>query len=216
MAPQASSKSAPWDLTQFSQHLFHCSKHSAKSFVGIAISCPVVLSWISLTVWILFPFKGDLVLGKARSLRVPNLGCRGAESPGWFDVSLKNSAWDMVHERARCRDEAASHQLPVTAAFWIIWVVSAEECSSLTQNVMQICCSTRSVILNAMATQYTRSLNGIYRPYTVGSSIHACTFQSTLLGCQVTLMLHKWFLLQIMAGLFPDRPCTLCLGSSHI
>ena len=34
-------------------------------------------------------------------------------------------------------------------------MVSAEECSSLMQNVMQIRCSTHSVILNAMATQYT-------------------------------------------------------------
>ena len=35
---------APQALTQFSQHLFHRSKHSAKSFAGIAISCPVVFS----------------------------------------------------------------------------------------------------------------------------------------------------------------------------
>ena len=28
-------------------------------------------------VWDLFTFKGDLILGKARSWRVPNLGCRG-------------------------------------------------------------------------------------------------------------------------------------------
>ena len=33
-------------------------------------------------------------------------------------------------------------------AFWVIWIVSTEECSSLTQNLMQICCSTCSVILN--------------------------------------------------------------------
>ena len=34
--PQSPSKQAPWDLTQFSQHLFYCSKHSAKYFGGIA------------------------------------------------------------------------------------------------------------------------------------------------------------------------------------
>ena len=27
-----------------------------------------------------------LVLGKARSCRAPDLGCKGGESPGWFDV----------------------------------------------------------------------------------------------------------------------------------
>ena len=46
------------------------------------------------------PFQRWLVWGKARSHRAPNLGCRRAESPGWFDVSPKNSAWDMMHEWA--------------------------------------------------------------------------------------------------------------------
>ena len=59
-----------------------------------------------------------LVLGKARSHRAPNLGYRGAESPGWFDVSLKNSARDIMHEWVHCHDEAANHQLPITTAFW--------------------------------------------------------------------------------------------------
>ena len=36
-------------------------------------------------------------------------------------------------------------------AFWIIQIVSTKECSSLTQNLMQIRCSTHSVILNSMA-----------------------------------------------------------------
>ena len=36
--------------------------------------------------------KVILVLGKASSHRVPNLGSSGSESPGWFDVSPKNSA----------------------------------------------------------------------------------------------------------------------------
>ena len=37
-------------------------------------------------------------------------------------------------------------------ASWIIQIVSAEECSSLMQNLMQIWCCTCSVILNAIAT----------------------------------------------------------------
>ena len=109
-----------------------------------------------------------LVLGKGRSHRVPNLGCRGgwgrARSLGWFNVSPKNSAGDMMHEWAHCHDEASSHQLPIAAAFWIIRIVSTEEHSSLTQNLMQICCFTHLVILNATDTQYTCSLNGIYCP----------------------------------------------------
>ena len=31
-----------------------------------------------------------LLWGNTRSCRAPNLGCRGAESPGWFDVTTKN------------------------------------------------------------------------------------------------------------------------------
>ena len=54
---------------------------------------------------------------------------------------------------------------PIAVDFWIIPIVSAEECPSLTQNLMQIHCSTHSVILNANVTQYTCSLNGIYHPH---------------------------------------------------
>ena len=49
-------------------------------------------------------------------------------------------------------------------AFWIMWIVSAVGCSSLAQNLMQIHCSTHSAILNAMATEHTCSLNGVYHP----------------------------------------------------
>ena len=38
-----------------------------------------------------------------------------------------------MHEWACCHDKAANHQLPIAAAFWIIWIVSMEECSSLKQ-----------------------------------------------------------------------------------
>ena len=57
-----------------------------------------------------------LVLGKARCYRAPNLGCRGAESAGRFDVLPKNSG-DMMHEQACYRDEAANHQLPIAVVF---------------------------------------------------------------------------------------------------
>ena len=40
-------------------------------------------------------------------------------------------------------------------AFWIIRIVSVEECSSLMQNLIQIRCSTYSVVLNVTTTQYT-------------------------------------------------------------
>ena len=70
----------------------------------------------------------------------------------------KKTAQNVMHEQVYRRNEAANHQLPIAVTFWIIQIVSAEECSSLTQNLMQIHCSTCSVILNATATQYTYSM----------------------------------------------------------
>ena len=105
--------------------------------------------------------KVILVWGKVRSHKAPNLVCSGAESPAWFDVLRKISyiTWDVMHEQVHCYDDTANHQLPIAAAFWIIWI-----CSSLTQNWMQIHCSMGSVILNVMDTQYTCSLNNVYGP----------------------------------------------------
>ena len=60
-------------------------------------------------------------------------------------------------------------------AFWIIRIVSTEECSSLMQNLRQIRCCTHSVILNATATQYTCSLNRIYHPHWLVQWSHHCS-----------------------------------------
>ena len=131
------------------------SRHPGTSHSSpITINCPIIFSWISPMVWNLFPFKGDFSFGKSQKLQ-PNLGCRGAESSGWFDVSPKNSARDVMHEQARCCNEAANHQLPIAAAFWTIQIISMEEYSSLTQNLVQVRCSTCSAILNVVVTQYT-------------------------------------------------------------
>ena len=149
-----------------------------------------------------------LVLGKARSCRGLNLGCSGAESPGWFDVSAKNSAQDRMHERAHCCDEAANQQLSIAVAFWIIQIVSSEKCSSLMQNLMQIFCSTHSVILNAMAIQYTCSLNGIYLPHWLVWWSRHCScmcipVHSPWLLCYMDV-LQTVLVILTMAGLFPE------------
>ena len=161
-------------------------------------------------VWNLFPFKDILVLGKARNCRGPHKGCRGAESPGWFDVSPKKSARDVIHEPAHCPDEVASHQLPIAVAFWIIPIISMEECSSLTQNWMQICCSTRSVILNATATQYMCSLNSVYCPHwLVHWSFHCSDMcipvHSPWLPGYIDVM-QTILVILTTVGLFLDRP----------
>ena len=83
----------------------------------------------------LFLFKGDFSFGKSQSHGAANLGWRWADLPGRFDVRQK-TAWDVIHEQVCC-DEAANHQLLIAVAFWIIQIVSMEECSSLMQNLMQ-------------------------------------------------------------------------------
>ena len=116
-------------------------------------------------VWNLSLSKMILVLGKARSHRAPNLGCRETELPRSFHVFPKISAGDLMQEGAHCHDEAAN-QSPVAHSWglWIIQMVSTEDYLSLTQNLVQICCSTCSVTLNVTATKNTCSLNGVYHP----------------------------------------------------
>ena len=82
----------------------------------------------------------------------------------------------MIHEWVHCCDEAANHQLSIAVAFWIIWIVFLEKCLSLTQNLLQICCPTYSVILNGTVTQYTCSLNSVYRPHWLVQWCHHCSY----------------------------------------
>ena len=117
----------------------------------------------------------------------------------------------MMQEWVCCYDEAGIHQLPIAVDFWIIQIVSAEEYASLTQNLMQIRCSTLLVILNVMATQYPCSLNSIYCHHWLVQWSHHCSHMHIPVLCpwlpgyisvkQTTLVILT------MAGLFLDRPC---------
>ena len=116
-----------------------------------------------------------LVLGKARSCRVPSMGCRAAESPVWFDILPKKlcmrcDAWAGVVSWWNC-------QSPVAHSCNLLNypVVSAGECSSLMQNLLQIHCSTHSIILNATATQYTCAVNGVYHLHWLLQWSHHCS-----------------------------------------
>ena len=130
MMSQTPSKQAPWDLTQF----FQLPSAALLHF-------PEFHRWSEISSF----SKVILVLGKASSHRAPNMGYSWAESPGWFDVLPNKPAPDVMHERVHCCDETANHPLPIVATFWIIKIVFSER-SSLMQNLMQIRCSTCSVI----------------------------------------------------------------------
>ena len=118
---------------------------------------------------------------------------------------MRHDAWVGTH----CRDEAVNHQLPIAEAFWIILIVSVEECSSLVQNLVQIFCSTCLVILNVMATQYTCSLSGVYRPHRLVQwshhRSHMCIpVHFPWLPCYIDVM-QSVLVILTTAGLFQDR-----------
>ena len=116
-----------------------------------------------------------------------------------------------MHEQVHCCGEAASHQLPHSCGLLNHPNISTEECSSLTQNLMQIHCSTHSVILNLAATQYTCSLNGVYHPHWLVQWSHHCSHmripvRSPWLPSYIDV-LQTVLIILTMAGLFLDRPC---------
>ena len=84
-------------------------------------------------------------------------------------------------------------------AFWIIWIVPcSDECgSSLPQKSMQNHCSTQAFWMQWPHSTHAHSMVSATSTdeYSKVVIVHTCAFQSTLLHCQVTLILHKLFLL---------------------
>ena len=142
-----------------------------------------------------------LVLGKAGSLRVP---------PGWFDVLPKNSAQGVMHEWACFHDKAANHHLPIAMAFWIIWIISPEECSSLMQNLLQIHCSARYCFNCHSHTVHMLTQWHLWPPLTSAvKSSYSCMCiptHSLWLPGYIDVVYSVLIILK-MAWLFLDRPC---------
>ena len=168
-----------------------------------------MFSWISSMVWNFFSFKGDFSFVKSQKSQAPKLGCRGAESPGWFDVLPKNctthDAWVGALSWWSCQSPVAHscNLLNHPNSF-------VEEYSSLRQNLMQIRCSSSSVILNVTATQYTCSLNGVYHPHWLVQWSCHCSHKHipvlspwlpSYIGVVQTIVV-----ILTMVGLFPGRP----------
>ena len=87
----------------------------------------------------IYSFTGDFSLGKSQKSQGTKSGLWGGLSHLGDLMFCQKTLNETMHEWACFRD-----QLPIAVAFWIIRMVSAEECSSLTRNLMQICCSTHS------------------------------------------------------------------------
>ena len=129
----------PWYNLAASRRRPYCA--SVKSLSRGASQSAVRRCWLSLcTVWLshsqisLFS-TAILALGKTQSRREPNLGCRGADRPGWCNVLSPPK------KKEACR----------RAVKWA-------------GVLMQIRWSARSVFVNAKVTQYTSSVNGVSLP----------------------------------------------------
>ena len=85
-----------------------------------------------------------------------------------------------------------------------------KECSSLMQNLMQIRCSTHSVILNMMTTQYTHSLNAVYLPHWLVQWSHHCSHMCIPVHSPwlpgYTDVTQTILIILTMTDLFLDRP----------
>ena len=58
---------------------------------------------------------------------------------------------------------------------WLCFEIDRWQIDISVQNLMQICGSTCSIILNVTATQYTCSLNGVYCPHWLVQWSHHCS-----------------------------------------
>ena len=174
---------------------------------------PVVFSWILSTVWNLFPSKGDFSFWESKKSQASKSG----PWPGGSGVGGLSHLGDLTFcqktlSEMWCMRRRVVIKLPITLAVvsWITRIGSEEECSNLMQNWMQIHCSTHSVILNVMATQYTCSLNSIYHPHWLVQWSHHCSHMripvhSPWLSGYIDVAQTVLIILTV-AGLFRDRP----------
>ena len=122
-----------------------------------------------------------------------------------------------MHEWVCCHDEAANHQLPIAAAFWIIQIVSAEECSSLSK----IWCRLVALFAQSFWMQWpysTFSVNKVYCPHWVVQWSHHCSCMHIPVHSPwlsgYTDGLQTILVILTIVGLFPDKPyisyCIIC------
>ena len=164
---------------------------------------PRVFSWILSRVWKVFPFKDDFSLGKSQKSQGDKSGLKGV----WVNLGdlmfhQKNSAWDVMHERACC-DEVANHQLPVVVAFWNI----CSFCRGMfTLNTKFDADSLLYLLSHFECVGHsTWSLNSIYHPHwLVQWSCHCSCMRIPVHSPWLPGYIDTILVIFTMAGLFPD------------
>ena len=148
-----------------------------------------------------------LVLVKSRSCKSPNLGCAGAKSPGWFDVSPKSSAYDVMHEWVHWW----SCQSPVAHSCSLL-----NHLNSLHRGMLKF-----NAVFDAYSLFYSQ-LFWMWWPHathahsvastapltsTVKSSLFTHVHSSPLcLAARLHDAVQTVLIILTMVGLFPDRP----------
>ena len=150
----------------------------------------IVFSWISSMVWNLFPFKHDFSLGKSQKSQGTKSGLKWGwvtwvmwcftkkfctRGDVWVGVLWWSCRLPVAHSCSLLNHPNSFHggMFKLDAKFLadlMFYLFSHFECNGLTM------VSTRPT------DQYSEVI-----------IVHACAFQSTLLGCQVTFMLCKSF-----------------------
>ena len=127
-----------WHLSSLQSR--HLGTHTV---LPITISYPIIFSWISLTVWNLFPFKGDFSFGKSQKSQGAKYGLYG----GWVTWMI----WCFLKNLfTRCDAWASvllswwSWQSPVAHSCGLLNHLNRffEGMFKLNTNLMQIRCST--------------------------------------------------------------------------
>ena len=190
-----------------------------QTVLQIAISCPIIFSWILSTVWNTFPFKGGFNYGKSQKL----LGAKSGLYGGWVTWVIWCFTKKTLYETWCMSGHVVVMKLSITScpqvAFQIIQILSVEQWLSLMQNLMQIHCSTCSVILNVRATWYPCSLNGVYYPSWIVQGSHHCSRMSILVHSpwlpRYINVTPTILVILTMAGLFLDRPRIRISGTKN-
>ena len=173
----------------------------------ITISCPIVFSWMSSTVWNHFLFKGDFSFGKSQ--RVPNLGRRGPSHLG--DL--------MLHQKNCTSCEVWADTLSWWSCQWPV----IHSCSLLTypnsvcRGIFQLNAKFNADSLLYLLKSFwmqqlhsTCALNGIYCPHWLvqwGCHCSHMNIQSTLWLPGYSNLVQTVLVILTMAGLL----CVYCL-----
>ena len=190
----------------------------------VTISCPIVFSWISSTVWNLFPFKGDFSFGESHKLQGTKSGLKGGLNH-LGDLMFRKKNLCMRHDSWVVTLSWWSCQSLFTYSYSLLYQLNSFRGEVFKFNAKSDANSLLySDILNTMATQYIHMLTQQqWPPHWLVQWSHHCSLMcfpvhSPWLPGYIDVT-RTVLVILIMTGLFPDRPhrhLPICLSSSFL